>query len=193
MSGDLSEEGRLRLAAERKLASGTAPPANGWTVSVDALGMLYRLASAPGSADEALKLLHELQVHQVELDLQQEQLVAAEREAEAALNRYQTLYEYAPVAYFVVDHSGTIMDVNRAGAGQVGGCPIGRAFSEVLASESRPAVQDLFAALGEEGDEATCRVRLAQDEGPVNLVAAVAPGGDLVLITVSNESGSRES
>lgn len=192
MSGDLSEEGRLRLAAERKLASGTAPPANGWTVSVDALGMLYRLASAPGSADEALKLLHELQVHQVELDLQQEQLVAAEREAEAALNRYQTLYEYAPVAYFVVDHSGTIMDVNRAGAGQVGGCPIGRAFSEVLASESRPAVQDLFAALGRKATKppVACGWRRTKAR---SIWWRRWPRGDLVLITVSNESGSRES
>ena len=196
VSGDLQEEARLRLLAESKLESGTAPPANGWTVSANALGMLYRLASCPDTAGEALKLLHELQVHQVELDLQREQLAVAEREAAAGLNRYQTLYEYAPMAYFVVDRSGIIMDVNRAGAGLLGvdlDRLTGRAFSDSVAPESRVAMQDLFAALDGDGSVASCRVRLAQGENLATVAASRAPGGELVLITVSNEPGSRDS
>ncbi|MCP1676758.1 PAS domain S-box-containing protein [Natronocella acetinitrilica] len=195
-SSDLVEEARLRLVAEGKLRSGNAPPAAGWAVSADALGMLYRLASSPDTAHDALKLLHELQVHQVELGLQQGQLEAAERETTEAMNRYQALYELAPLGYFVVDRSGAILDVNRAGVSLLGvsrECLIGRAFGGYLAPESRPAMRDLFTVLCGEGYGATCPVRFMQGDVRANLVASVAPGGELVLMIASEEPGSRAS
>ncbi|MCC5859119.1 MAG: PAS domain-containing protein [Ectothiorhodospiraceae bacterium] len=197
VSGDLLDEARLRLVAEGKLESGTAPPAAGWTVSADALGMLYRLASSPDTAGDALKLLHELQVHQVELGLQQGQLEVAEREASEALSRYRVLYEFAPVGYFVLDRAGVVIDVNHTGLRQLGGSSLedltGRAFGDVLTPESRPGMQDLFAALGGEGSGAACRVRFNPDGTPADLTVSVAPGGDLVFIVVSNGPGCRES
>ncbi|MCC5809223.1 MAG: PAS domain S-box protein [Ectothiorhodospiraceae bacterium] len=195
-TSELVGEDRLRLAAEGKLQSGTAPPAAGWTISADALGMLYRLASSPDTADQALKLLHELQVHQVELGMQQEQLEAAEREAAEALNRYLALYEFAPAGYFMVDRSGVILDANRAGVSLLGVNRYdltGRAFGDVLAPETRPAMQEVFATLRDEGHGARCRVRFLNGGITANLAASVAPGGELVLIIVSEEPGSRES
>lgn len=71
---DSSKLSELRQHAEARLNGGQAPKTLGWSSSAQALSLLHRLASDPASAADALKLLHELQVHQVELDLQHEQM-----------------------------------------------------------------------------------------------------------------------
>ena len=87
LSAEPSKYLQLRVDAEARLDEGSAPPTNGWTVSVGALTRLHNLASAPESVDDALKLLHELQVYQVELDLQHEQMEATRRELAEDLAR----------------------------------------------------------------------------------------------------------
>jgi PAS domain-containing protein len=111
---------RLRLQAEKLLKEGTAPPTKGWPTGTNTLSLLYTLASSPASAKDALKLLHELQVHQVELDLQNEGVEAARRELAEDLARYKTLYDAAPAGYFNVDLAGHILEGNLAGAELLG-------------------------------------------------------------------------
>jgi len=65
---------------------------------------------------EIQKLLHELRVHQIELEVQNEELRLAQIEAEAAVDRYTDLYDSAPVAYFTLDREGVIRKANLAGA-----------------------------------------------------------------------------
>ncbi|SDY71403.1 PAS domain S-box protein [Nitrosomonas halophila] len=106
----------LRHEAETRLNKGAAPSTQGWTLGKDALSMLYDLARDPAAAGDALKLLHELQVHQVELDLQHEQMEQDRNELVEALARYAELYEFAPVGYFIVDSESKIIEGNRTGA-----------------------------------------------------------------------------
>jgi PAS domain S-box-containing protein len=80
-----------------------------------ALGVLYELASSPSTAPDALALLHELQVHQVEVDLQDEELRRSRVELEASLNRQVQLYDYAPVGYLTVDCNAVLRELNRTG------------------------------------------------------------------------------
>src|ERR1035437_9140588 len=61
-------------------------------------------------------LLHDLQVHQVELELQNEELLLAQAEVKAGLEQYRDLYDYAPVGYFSFDQDGSIRKVNLTGA-----------------------------------------------------------------------------
>ena len=190
------EEARLRRLAETRLAAGTAPPAAGWTASADALAMLYRLSSSPDTAGEALKFLHELQVHQVELGLQQEQIKAGEHETADALAHYQALFELAPVAYFVVDPVGVIIDANRAGLGLLGvfrGNPVGRALETFLTPESRLAARGLFTMARSDGASGSCCARFATADISVRLVASASPSGDCVMIVVYEEPGPGES
>jgi PAS domain S-box-containing protein len=77
-------------------------------------------AAKPGTEQDTLRLLHELQVHQVELEMQNEELMAARSETEAGLERYTDLYDFAPVGYFTLDQDGTIGQVNITGAGLLG-------------------------------------------------------------------------
>ena len=191
------EEARLRQHAEDRLACGTAPkvPAD-WSVGPDALEMLYRLATDPDRAADALKLLHELQVHQVELGLQHEQMAATEHESGQSLAQFRDLYEWAPLGYFVVDREGIIVDVNRAGDRLLGvsrDAVVGRELAWFLDSASRPALLDLFTALRGEGDAAGCEVRFNQGGHAAHIAASVPPSAEVVLMIVSARQASAEA
>jgi PAS domain S-box-containing protein len=72
----------------------------------------------PGAGAD--RLLHELQVHQVELELQNLELQRARDDLEALLGKYTDLYDFAPVGYCSLDELGRIVEVNLAGAALLG-------------------------------------------------------------------------
>ena len=63
-----------------------------------------------------LKLIHELQVHQIELEMQNEQLRLAQLETGEALEKYEDLFEFAPVSYFALDQEGILLKLNLTGS-----------------------------------------------------------------------------
>ena len=65
--------------------------------------------------DDVNRLVHELQVHQIELQMQNEELQRAQVELEESRNKYFELFDLAPVAYFTIDANGMIHDVNLTG------------------------------------------------------------------------------
>lgn len=77
-----------------------------------ALRVLFDLASSPATAHNALALLHELQVHQVELDLQTEELLNARNELEAICARQSQWLDASPSAQLVLDDSGCLVACN---------------------------------------------------------------------------------
>ncbi len=62
------------------------------------------------------KLLHELQVHQIELEMQNEELRQANETAAKALEKYTMLFDLSPMGYYTLDSEGTIRDLNFTGA-----------------------------------------------------------------------------
>lgn len=75
---------------------------------------------SPEPAEETSRLLHELHVHQVEFEMQNEELRSARGQIEAALQRYRELFDFAPIGYAVLDEHGTILDANLEFARLVG-------------------------------------------------------------------------
>lgn len=73
----------------------------------------------PPTAEEALRLVHDLQVHHIELGMQNEALRETQALLERNLERYTDLYNFAPVGYFTVTADGTIRELNLAGAALV--------------------------------------------------------------------------
>jgi len=70
---------------------------------------------------EILKLIHEIEVHQIELEMQNEELkVAKERAIELASEKYAKLYDFAPSGYFTLSKDGEIDDLNIAAAQMLG-------------------------------------------------------------------------
>ena len=68
------------------------------------------------SPDQIRQMIHELRVHQIELQMQNGQLRRAEEELETVRERYFDLYNLAPVGYFVVSLEGLILEVNLTGS-----------------------------------------------------------------------------
>lgn len=88
------------------------------------------------------RLLHELEVHQIELQMQNEQLHLAHEEMEKMLERYTDLYDFAPVGYFTLDLSGAIRAANIAGATLLGmdrSHLLGLSFESFIVAKARPA------------------------------------------------------
>jgi len=101
-------------------------------------------AGQPESSDvDTKKLIHELRVHQVELEMQNEELRHAQAELVQSRARYLELYDFAPIGYFTLDKKGLIKEVNFAGAELLGlerALLIRQRFSRFIA----PCSQDAF-------------------------------------------------
>ena len=69
---------------------------------------------------DSQRLLQELQIYRIELEMQNEELRRARDDAEAERERYLDLYEFAPAGYFTLDRDGGILGVNLAGARLLG-------------------------------------------------------------------------
>lgn len=66
------------------------------------------------------KLLHELQVHQIELEMQNDELILAQADLYAARERYFDLYDLAPIGYFSLNEVGEILEANLTAASMLG-------------------------------------------------------------------------
>ncbi len=185
----------LRSDAEGRLRAGTAPTSAGWTVGAEALSLLYRLASDPESSGDAQKLLHELQTHQVELDLQHAQLAENEHELAQHLAHFECLFDHAPAGYLVLERDGRILRSNRT-ASELFGLDADQLEDHMLTSllsrDSKPAV---LAALekGESGKTTEVVQVQALDSRSLGLLCSTAPGKDAVLALVFPEGRSQGS
>ena len=65
---------------------------------------------------ETLKLIHELEVHQIELEMQNEELVQTKLQAQSAADKYSELYDFAPSGYYTLSKGGEIIELNLLGA-----------------------------------------------------------------------------
>jgi PAS domain S-box-containing protein len=101
---------------------------------------LSRADVASLSSNDVQDLVHELQVHQIELEMQNEDLSLAQAEAETARRKYQELYDFAPVGYLSLTPDDIIVQANLM-AGKWLGMPreelIGRKFADFVQPESR--------------------------------------------------------
>jgi PAS domain S-box-containing protein len=190
---NLSTPAPLRHVAEQRLREGSPPPAQGgWATGVDALNVLHNLARSPESAADALKLLHELQVHQVELAMQHEQLEQSRAEVAESLERYVERFEFAPVGYFTIEPDGRIVEGNLAGADlfAVDRAELpGRSIESFVAADSRAALGAVLNRLRKDGPSETCEVYAEQAGRPrrrLQVVGRASPRTRFLYVTFTS-------
>lgn len=120
-------------------------------------------AVSKGEGEDSQSLVHELQVHQIELEMQNEELKRAKLEAEDALTKYSDLYDFAPLGLFTFNERGQILEVNLAGAALLGRdrrLLMNRRFEVFVSPEDRPSFNGFCKAAFETSTKQTCELRL---------------------------------
>lgn len=143
----------LRQRAQARL-DGPQPQRPELASNAAALGVLHQLASSSNTADQALTLLHELQVHQVEIDMQAEEMRSTLTGCEEALDRQVAYHDAMPVACCSIDSASRLLEVNETGARWLG-LPrphlLGQTVHAFLTPEGKQALQARVAALQQDG------------------------------------------
>jgi PAS domain S-box-containing protein len=86
---------------------------------IERLNRLEKALDVPGG-DEGARLVHDLQVHKIELEMQNRALREAQHDLEESRNRYAELYDLAPIGYLTLNRYGRVLDVNLTGAALLG-------------------------------------------------------------------------
>ena len=179
----------LRQKAETSIRGGNAPATHGWTIGAASLTLLHQLASDPATASDALKMLHELQVHQVELDLQHEHMNDERLEMEQATLRLVEMYVFAPIAYFMVSSIGQIAEGNLQGARMMG---VERDdlqehnITRLVDPGSRAGLLDMLELISSSRLPQRCQVQALDTtrHRRLDVIASASPSGQHCLVAV---------
>ena len=122
---------------------------------------------------DSRRLLHELQVHQIELEMQNAELRQARDELEVALENYTDLYDFAPSGYFTLAATGAILQANLTGATLVGierSRLVGQSFGRLVSAEFRPAFSTFLEQVFASGAKQSGDFELACKGQPLQFV-----------------------
>lgn len=151
---------------------------------------------------EAQELFEELEIHQIELELQNEHLNTARAQLEVALNQSSELYDFAPVGILSLDPTGAIAKLNLAGANLLGGERarlLGSKFGLYVADADRPVFNALLAQATTSGDVQGGEIALAKKwllATHVQIGIAPLPEGvgwQLILVDITQRRQNEES
>jgi PAS domain S-box-containing protein len=140
------------------------------------------------SVKDVQQLVHELQVHQIELEMQNDELRRTQMELEAAHDRYVELYDFAPAGHLTLDRSGTIVEANLR-AGTLLGINrkelIGQSLALFIASDDQGTFHWHCQDALKTGMRQTCEVDLRKEAGAscCVLLASLAVSGKPGRIT----------
>ena len=145
----LSDSLAMREAAEKKLA-----------------GSQGISSGQPGQTPE--ELIHELQVHQIELEMQADELRRAQQSLETSRYKYMDLYDFAPVGYLTLSKNAVIEEGNLTAAALLGSDRrnlIGDRFRKFIAAEDRDRWDRHFVSVLHSAEKLNCEVKLVKNDG----------------------------
>ena len=142
------------------------------------------------SEAEIYKLLHELEVHKIELELQNEELIQAKEELVIASEKYIELYDFAPSGYFTLSRNGEILQLNHLGAKMLGKERLQlkeRLFHLFVSYDSKPIFRHFLEKVFGSNIIETCDVALSVNGSSpmyVHLTGRAAENGEQCMVTV---------
>ena len=120
------------------------------------------------SDKETQQLIHELQVHQIELEMQNDELRKSQAELEESRARYSDLYDFAPVGYFTFDRNGLILEANLTAAKELvkeRNWLLNKPFRTHIVSEDRNIFDQHLQQVISNENRQTCEIRLKRKDG----------------------------
>jgi PAS domain S-box-containing protein len=139
---------------------------------------------------EMQHMVHELQVHQIELEMQNDVLKRARDEVEAGYAKFTDIYDFAPVGYFNLSRDTAILKVNLAGASLMGferQRLLGKPFNSLITPQSLPAFNALFDRVFTGYEKQTCEISLLKEGETLTLrieAVAVGSGRECLVIVI---------
>jgi len=115
--------------------------------------------------EDAQRLYHELRVHQIELELQNEELRRVQVALEVARERYFDLYDLAPVGYCTVTEAGLIIEANLTAAALLGmsrSTLVNRSLTRFMAPAQQPIYRECCRLLRMNGPMQFCEIQMNQ-------------------------------
>jgi PAS domain S-box-containing protein len=146
-----------------------------------------RLARHGKPPEDPTTASRELEIHRVELEMQNEELHGARYEAETALARYTEVFDFAPIGYAVLDAGGAIREINHAGAALLGlerGRLVGNRLAAFLARTAVVAFDALLTQARTAGHSVGAELALERGEHTwlARITAAALPRGEATLL-----------
>ncbi|KAF3997472.1 putative bifunctional diguanylate cyclase/phosphodiesterase [Glaciimonas immobilis] len=114
------------------------------------------------------EMLHELRVHQIELEMQNEELRRAQISLEESRDRYLDLYDFAPVGYFTLTSEGQITEVNLTGASLFGierSKLLQRRFARFVTIEDKDRWHRYFIGVLRNKEQRQCELTVQRPDG----------------------------
>ena len=140
------------------------------------------------STTEIQKLLHELQVHQIELEMQNDELRRTQKELDATRDRYFNLYDLAPTGYLTLSEKGIILETNITAATLLEaakGAMVKQPLSNFILKEDQDIYYLFRKQLLEIGGTQSCELRMVKKDGSdfwMNLTATAAQDADVATV-----------
>ncbi len=154
----------------------------------------------PISDTEILKLIYDLELHQIELELQNSELQSAKDQIEASAARYAELYNFSPSGYLSLSREGDIIETNLFGSqllGKDSAHLINSRFGFFVTDESRPTFNNFMETLFNGKIKGACDITLCSGEGkpPMNihLSGIITEGREKCLIAATDISELKRS
>ena len=156
------------MLPEGKLISGKITPADQDGLRAKAEAYLDQSHLTKPPAILAENLLHELQVHQIELEMQNETLRESLNALEESRERYTEFYDFSPIGYLTLNRETLITEINLTGAkllGEMQGRLIKRGFSSFVAPEDADHWYRFFLSVINNDNSQSCEVKLLRRDG----------------------------
>jgi len=144
------------------------------------------------SEAEIYKLVHELQVHQIELQLQNSELIQAREQAVIASDKYIELYDFAPSGYFTLSRKGEIVQLNFLGAEMLGkdrSQLMNRQFQLFVSESSKPIFRLFLEKVFSSNVKESCELAFPANGNKtwyVYLTGILAENGNQCYVTATN-------
>jgi PAS domain S-box-containing protein len=142
------------------------------------------------SEAEMIKLIHEVEVHQIELDIQNEELMLARSAALVDAEKYSELYDFAPSGYLTLSKEGKIIELNLCGSQMLGKERLqlkDNRFGVFISDDTKPILNNFFENVFKSKAKESCEVTLSTNSDAtiyVHLSGIVIENGEQCLVTM---------